>query len=183
MWCSDIHINPTKCSVVMNTVPKYSGSPLFWEYMRRHSKVPFEGCAQDLQDLLSSVGPTWLSDNHSWLQFPTSGDPPILFGFLSPKAPDNALAPLLQLRLYIPSTHLPSKASPLWSISEIRPQDFFPELAKCQISDGFNSKPGIWPDFLENRPSFIQNVLQTSTNRVWVLTFLWNLKPHVFRMV
>lgn len=91
-WCrfSDIHANPTKCSVVMNTVPKYLGSPSLYsgsENMRRHSKVSFDGCAWDVQDLLPWVWATWLSHSHSWLQFTTSGDPPVLCWFPQPQSP------------------------------------------------------------------------------------------------
>lgn len=96
------------------------------------------------------------------------------------EAPDDALALLPPARHHspaVPSIHHPSTPS------RIRTQDFFSDPAKLHILDGFSSKPGIYSDILENRPSFIQTVLQTSTNRVWVLTFLWNLKPHVFHMV
>lgn len=167
-------------------VSKLLFSGLCWEYMERHSKVPFEGCAGALQDLPHWMCATWLSHNCSWIQSFTSGDPSMLCLFAQPWSPSRCSCPPPTSWAPQPCCsllHHPPTASPSRNTSRIRPQDFFTDLAKLQILDGFNSKPGIWPDLLENGPSFIQTLLQTSTNRLWVLTFLWNLKPHVFHMV
>lgn len=190
--CNDIHINPTKCNLVLDTILKYLGSPNLysqacagstWKGVARCplrgvlevSRFSHTGCEpHDFHTTTVDFSPL-RQETHQCCAC-----------FHSPKAPAKALAPLPLAGHHSPavsSTHHLSTASPPWSISGIRPQGFFSDLAKLQILDGFNLERGIWPDLLENGPSFIQTVLQTSTNRVWVLTFLWNLKPHVFHMV
>lgn len=74
--------------------------------MRRHSKVSFEECARDLQDLLPWMWATWLSHNHSWLQFTTSGDPPMLCRFPQPQSPWHCPSPTDLAETWHP-LHLP----------------------------------------------------------------------------
>lgn len=153
-WCGciDIHINPTKCSVVMNTVPKYLGSP------NLYSGSTWEGAAtcplRGVHDISRISHPGCKPHDFctSILDYSSLPQETHLCVFPQPQSPWRCRRLTLPAETWHP---LPSTASSPWSISEIRPQDFFWEPAKCQISDGFNSKPGIWPDFLENGPSFI----------------------------